>query len=152
MRLTTSGRQITGGSVPTDLLYTGRGLRSATPELEVVEIINPGVVRLKVDRCPRLQGLHPGRTGEDFYREHGNDLKRALSIGHLRWYEGNPSRIPAKWTEERYSICGFASVVRFASGDGLVPYLNCRHSEPFVDWFSLLSTWVSAQYSGLLTE
>jgi hypothetical protein len=143
------GRSISFGPVPTDLVYPKWAAKHLTPELEVKKVTNPGEVKLWLD--PRQESENKP-VGHEVYEAHGDRLKKALSFGHLKWYEENPDQIPDEWNEKGLLVYGWASVVRSASGDRGVPYLDCNVDRPYVRWYDLDGRWVALEPSGLLAS
>ncbi len=143
-------RPIIFGPMSTELQYPSFVRERLTPDLEVTKVTDPGEVDLWLD--PR-QGSKNKPTGHEVYEAHGDDrLKKALSLGHLKWFEENPDQIPAEWKGKALLVCGWASVGRDASGDCLVPYFHCFVDPPRIYWYNLDCLWLVDELSGLLAN
>lgn len=143
------GRPIIIGPMPTEVEYPNWVEERLTPNLEVTSVTNPGEVELWLD--PR-QGFENKPTGHEVYEAHGDRLKKALSLGQLKFFEENPDKIPAEWKERRLLIYGWASVVRSIDGLRYVPDLDCRGGRPCVCWYNLGYRWRDFEPSGLLAS
>jgi len=142
------GRLITIGPMPIDLVYPDWVRERLTPELEVTKITNPGEVELYFSPSQKLGNLIGNQVHKD--HEEKDLLKRALSFGHLKWYEENSDQIPDEWIKKGLWVYGMVSKVRHANGNRYVPYLDCDAGRPCVCWCNLVCRWGAHEPSGLL--
>lgn len=136
-----TGEQFLRGLVPNSLEYPNWVRKHLTPEFEATELRNPGEVEPWLD--PH-QESSPLPTGHDVYeavKEKGL-LERSLSFGNLKWYEGNPNRIPPEFNGKL--IWGWASVAYHSVGFLHVPCLDCIAVWPYVYWRRLGRRWWSS--------
>lgn len=146
------GRTVTIGPMPTELQYPEWVIERLTSELEVSKVTDPGEIELWFHPL-QISRLGDAPTGSYIYEAHSEDyLKKALSLGHLKFFKKNPDQIPSECKERGLYICAWASVVRDANGNRRVPCLRCLVGQSYVYWYYLASRWRSDEPSGLLAS
>lgn len=122
-----------------------------TPEFETLAVCDPGKVEFWFHPSQLTGGPHP--IGQEVYKMLKSEelLDRALSYGHLEWYEANPDKIPAEFRGKR--IYGWASTVRRNDDRLFVPHLCCDahqpHARPYIHWTWLIFSLNDREPAGL---